>query len=292
MRRATVAVALMLVQVVALEPLGPNPVCTDGPTTVKEYLAYLKVEEAKMMNHPFVVDENETNKLLASKFNWAPSFAHLAMVFSDLNNVILPYATPKDKYEEELNKHYEEDGSHWKMYFQDLKVLGWDTVQPASITLAEAWHPKNAFVRTYAYSTLQRVFEAGDSAFMKYFVLEAFETTVAVFFKVSVKNANAYTARTGNRLRYFGPKHKQSEDSHSRDEDMFINANVPAPMICRAYQIAERHFAAFNLLMTQKFEGIKSLDEKWPEPPAPKYQLVSESSTACSSGGSENCAAK
>jgi hypothetical protein len=284
MKGAAVAAVLFGYTVATGEP---DAGCAGG--TMKEYLAWLKIEQEKLMQHPFVTDTNATKKMMTSQFNWAPSFAFLSMSFGDLNNVILPYDNPKDEYEEELNKHYEEDGTHFKLYFHDLGMLGWDTVQPVTDTLSDVWNPKNVFVRKYVYSMLARSFEAGDNAFMKYMLLEAFETTVAIFFTISKKNAHLYLERTGNKLQYFGPFHKESEDSHSRDESLFINANVPSDLVCKAYEIATKHFAAFSLLMTQKFEAVDSLDEKWPEPPTPKYRLVT--TEACEGTGSDSCSA-
>jgi hypothetical protein len=186
---------------------------------------------------------------------WAPLLVHIAMTFRDTNILYYRYENPVDDLQRVINDHVAVDSKHWRMMVSDIKTLG---INSQAVDCESAinliWCELGEPVRKYMYSLLTRAKQCGDCALLKGALMESAEATSEIFFSTSRRYAALYEADTGNRLRYLGAEHIDSDLNHPLDSSVFLKQHLSPEKRAAAHSIVDDHFSNFRIFLSAKYE--------------------------------------
>lgn len=181
---------------------------------------------------PFFAFLRDASRSALERFAFAPAAAPFVMAFSDLNNIVLhrpearrpesPFQRPGGSMdppriggftlESILDEHAAEDGSHFRLYLQDIVTLGLDTPSHFAETLAFLWSEERRAVRRTCYTLTALL--AAATPMLRLVVVEAIEATGSVAFPAFRALADELYEDRGITLRYFGRRHEALETGH------------------------------------------------------------------------------
>ncbi|AIO67468.1 hypothetical protein [Burkholderia oklahomensis] len=224
---------------------------------MKKVLDRIRAKKETLADHPFFpqlanVTVPEIKELMRT---WAPLLIHFAMTFRDINRMYYHYKKPADKLQRAINEHVDVDSSHWQLMVADLKTL--DTNDKASdceSAIKLIWDDTGEPVREYMYSVMARARRCGDCPLLRMAAMEAGEATSKIFFTTSRRIAAAYEADTGDRLRYLGAEHIDSEMDHPIDSSVFLEQPLSNEKRAEAISLVDEHFSSFRAFLDYKYE--------------------------------------
>ncbi|KAF2072031.1 hypothetical protein CYY_006665 [Polysphondylium violaceum] len=207
----------------------------------------IKSEKNKFASHELFNNMKNEDFPVEKRLLFLPSIAPFAMMFSDLNKYILPYSSPKDKYEEAINAHAAEDASHWPMFINDIQVLNLNSKQRFNSTLQYLWSDEIRESRKVCYELIP-LFRK-DSATLRYITIESLEATGRVFFEtlyVITKNFHLP-------IQYCGEVHLALESGYTMgaQEDVFDDVEITDEIKEEALLIIDKIFDIFTKWMDE-----------------------------------------
>ena len=93
---------------------------------MKEVFEYIKDRSRSFDQKPLFVYLRDDRVDPTRRLEFVPHVAHFVMTFADLYHFFLTEDPPSDRYQELINTHLAEEGSHWKWFLWDLTSLGLD----------------------------------------------------------------------------------------------------------------------------------------------------------------------
>ena len=143
---------------------------------------------------------------------FVPRMLFFVMGFKDLMQLVR-YKNPKNKLEESVNIHSDEDSYHWKWFLDDLTFIsGKFNNFTSSDLIAEVWKDETLEVRQTIY-LFSRYVQRFQDPVARMLMIEVLEITFDEFKEALhpvLKEAGLY-----NQLDYFGLKHQETEENHS-----------------------------------------------------------------------------
>ncbi len=147
------------------------------------------------------------------RLQFVPWTAHFVMTFADLYHFFLTEPAPRDRYQELVNTHLSEEGSHWKWFLADLRNLDLDPTLRFTDALRVIWSDETIKTRTLAYEMCK--LSAGMNSLQKLVMVLAIEATGRVALEAAVPTGCEVEATTGRRLVYFGGHRLDTEREHT-----------------------------------------------------------------------------
>jgi len=148
----------------------------------------------------------------AERLVFVPVAAPFVMAFADLNNLVLHRPEANDPLESLLNVHSREDGSHFRLYLDDLVTLGFDLQLRYTEAIRRLWAAERPAVRRTCHVLTALLATATPR--LRVLVVLAIEATGSVAFAAFREVADELQATTGLKLRYFGRRHEALETGH------------------------------------------------------------------------------
>lgn len=180
---------------------------------MKRILEFIEQKKREQDESAFLVFMRNRSIDPAKRFSFAPCMAPFVMSFADLNKYVLREKNPKDRYQEIINTHTEEDDHHFGLFLTDLRTLGVDSPMTFSDALSRLWGKRCARTRQAVYA-LTKLIVSADSR-MRLVIVEAIESAGNTAFKRYNEVAAEFHAATKQRLHYFGEAHLNLESGHA-----------------------------------------------------------------------------
>lgn len=153
----------------------------------------------------------------AQRLALAPCMAHYVMTFADMNAHVLREEPARDRYQELVNVHTQEDASHWPWFAADLARLGLDRAFKFSEVLEFLWGDATVKSRLLSYEMCR--LSLGADSLHKLAIVECVEATGSVFLGVSAGIGEELRARSDQEYTYYGANHFSFESGHTMGTD-------------------------------------------------------------------------
>lgn len=184
------------------------------------------------------------------RLKFVPCMAHFVMTFADLYHFFLTEETPKDRYQELVNTHLSEEGTHWKWFLADLTNMGLDPEMRFTDSIRLLWGEATKETRRLAYEICK--LSAGMSSLQKLVLVQSIEATGRVGLEAAVPVGNAVARETKRNLVYFGGHHLDTERQHTLEENDVHSSLVSLELdqatiddLCGIVDKVFAHFAGF-----------------------------------------------
>jgi hypothetical protein len=193
---------------------------TDKDYTVKDYISKCGEEYSK---HPFWKwFDDSTNKTDKIKI-LAKCIGGFILLFPDINNYIITYDNPENKYEKAINEHAKEDSTHYFIFMEDCKKLGITDLGDLLINNKYKYNKK----LTYDICDL---ITKNKNPIERFFIIESIENTGYLLFSKIVN----MLGKDENKYKYFGKYHLDLETGHlvnttncdCANDEMFFNEKI------------------------------------------------------------------
>lgn len=184
---------------------------------MKEMFKYIDDELVRFANKPLFTHLRDSSIPARERLRFVPYAAHFVMTFADLYHFFLTEPAPRDRYQELVNTHLAEEGSHWKWFLSDLTNLGLDPTIRFTDTLRFIWSDATIKTRMLAYQMCK--LSAGLDSLQKLVMVMAIEATGRAALEAAVPAGCQAEAESGRHLVYFGSHHLETERKHTLEED-------------------------------------------------------------------------
>jgi len=151
------------------------------------------------------------------RLSFVPWTAHFVMTFADLYHFFLTIKEPKDQFDELVNTHLAEEGSHWKWFLADLTNAGMDPSMRFTDALRFVWSDETVATRRLAYEICRM--SHGLSSLERLVMVNAIEATGRVALEAAVPVGVQLGASARRPVVYFGQHHLDTERQHTLEED-------------------------------------------------------------------------
>jgi hypothetical protein len=242
---------------------------------MKQVFEHIKQRSAEFDRRPLFSYLRDTSIPAEERLRFVPCVAHFVMTFADLYHFFLTENPPKDRYQELVNTHLSEEGSHWKWFLADLANLGLDKQMRFTDVLRFIWSDSTIETRRLAYETCK--LSAGMNSLQKLVMVQAIEATGRVGLEAAVPAGNAAAESMKRSLVYFGGHHLDTERQHTIEETdvqtSLENIQVTEEELADLRSIVDRVFQNFTRFVDEAFTVAKT--RKNPLDVAPLAELAS-----------------
>jgi hypothetical protein len=214
---------------------------------MKQILAAIGERTAAYDRLPFYAFLRDDSIEPRRRISFAPALAHFVMSFSDLYAHVLRETPARDRFQELVNAHTEEDGGHWKWFLSDLARLDADASRPLSESLRYVWQRDLVANRLLTYEMCRLGYRA--SSIEKLVLVHCIEATGKVSLKAVAPVATALAKGGTKGLVYFGAHHFETESDHTLEDhgvhDWVADVRIDDVMRERLLAIVHAAFDAF-----------------------------------------------
>jgi len=208
-------------------------------------LAFFSESGESQNMSPFILRKRAV--LYALSFSW---------LFKDLNNLVWRYPSidfekdPMAEYKQLVNKHTEEDGSHWKMFQHDWRKLGLDEgsttpSQTAEFFFSQFTEASRAAIYDMIY--FDGLLDGKRNVIGRYVIMASLEFAGHHLFAAIESDYDKYLRETnGYELRYVGSEHSDLESGAIHTEHSEKGEQEGADAVS-----AEDKFAALNVTQSE-----------------------------------------
>lgn len=180
-------------------------------------LAHLKTRGAAAEKHPILEYFRDTSVPAEERLTkWLFHATQFILGFRDFCNLCLRFPAEEAEncpLKKSINEHADEDGNHWKWFYEDLKVLGLNKTYEFTDILSKMWSEETEIQRLGAY-TLIAVAMGTNDPMMRYVIAESIEVFGNMFFEAISHVGKEYEALTGKSCKYLGHTHFEQEQGH------------------------------------------------------------------------------
>jgi len=180
---------------------------------MKHVFEHIKQTSATFEGRPLFVYLRDESLSPYERLKFVPCISHFVMTFADLYHFFLTEPTPQDRYQELVNIHLAEEGTHWKWFLADLSNMGLDPELKFTDAIRLLWSDATKETRRLAYEICK--LSAGMSSLQKLVLVHAIEATGRVGLEASVPVGNAVARDMKRNLVYFGGHHLDTERQHT-----------------------------------------------------------------------------
>jgi hypothetical protein len=217
---------------------------------MKHIFEYISTQSAAFNQKPLFVYLRDARIPPKQRLKFVPYVAHFVMTFADLYHFFLTEYPPRDHYQELVNTHLAEEGSHWKWFLSDLSNMDLDPKLRFTDTLRFIWSDRTMKTRKLAYQMCK--LSASTSSLHRLVMVMAIEATGRVALEAAVPAGREVEAHSGRKLVYFGQHHLDTELKHTVEdkavrgslEDIVV-ADSMRPELHAIVDEVFNHFGAF-----------------------------------------------
>ncbi len=179
----------------------------------------------KFTQHPFIRFLRDDRVPAERRLAYAPFASHFVLSFGEFNRDFLPEREGDDPTSEMINRHAQEDQTHFAWFLHDLEVLGFDAQCRFSDALRFLWSDEGRAARDLGHYIIS-VTRAAPSQ-LKLVIIEALEAQGNVWLTATAHAASAHPER--EKLIYFSHHHLERETGHAIGSEVeSIHATVLA----------------------------------------------------------------
>lgn len=166
--------------------------------------------------HPFIQFLGDDEIPATRRLAYAPYGSHFVLTFGEFNRNFLHEDEPKSPQQEMINKHAEEDQTHFAWFLHDLKVLGFDAECRFTDVLRFLWSDDGKHARELGHYVISAARDA--EAELRLVIIEALEAQGNVWLSATAQAASAHPKR--EELVYFSQHHLERETGHTIGSDV------------------------------------------------------------------------
>jgi hypothetical protein len=227
---------------------------------MKSVFEYISTKSREFDKSPLFVYLRDPKIDPVDRLQFVPCSAHFVLTFADLYHFFLTANPPKDRYEELINIHLAEEGSHWKWFLADLTNLDLDPTMRFTDALRFLWSDATIKTRKLAYDTCK--LSAGLTSLEKLVMVHSIEATGRVALEAAVPAGREAAKRVGKNLVYFGQHHLDTERQHTLEEDG-THAELEAIALddqkrAELFAVVDKVFANFGEFVEETFDCAKA----------------------------------
>lgn len=227
---------------------------------MKTVFEYITKKSRAFDESPLFVYLRDSSVDPCERLRFVPGSAHFVLTFADLYHFFLTENPPRDRYQELINIHLAEEGSHWKWFLADLTNLDLDPTLRFTDALRFLWSDATIKTRKLAYDMCK--LSAGMSSLEKLVMVQAIEATGRVALEAAVPAGREAAKRVGRNLVYFGQHHLDTEREHTIEKDG-TQAELDAIAVddqkrAELFAVVDKVFASFGEFVEETFEGAKA----------------------------------
>jgi hypothetical protein len=217
---------------------------------MKHVFEHIKQTSAAFEGRPLFVYLKDESLSPRERLEFVPCMSHFVMTFADLYHFFLTEETPKDHYQELVNTHLAEEGTHWKWFLADLTNMNLDPELRFTDAVRLLWGEATKETRRLAYEICK--LSAGMSSLQKLVLVQSIEATGRVGLEAAVPVGNAVARDMKRNLVYFGGHHLDTELQHTLEETEVHSAlealeldDATRADLCGIVDKVFAHFAGF-----------------------------------------------
>lgn len=230
---------------------------------MKQVFEYIDAQLRSFSKKPLFVFLRDANVDPAQRLKFVPYAAHFVMSFADLYHFFLTEPSPGDRYQELVNVHLSEEGTHWKWFLSDLTNLGLDPTLRFTDAVRFLWGDATVKTRALAYEMCK--LSAGLTSLEKLVMVMAIEATGRAALEAAVPAGCEAEAASGRHLVYFGSHHLETERKHTLEEDHVHSALadevLSEPVRAGLFSIVDRVFGHFGGFVDEALEAARDGNE-------------------------------
>jgi hypothetical protein len=227
---------------------------------VREVFDYIKDRSRAFDQKPLFVYLRDDRVDPTRRLEFVPHVAHFVMTFADLYHFFLTEEPPQDRYQELINTHLSEEGSHWKWFLADLTSLGLDPTLRFTDALRIIWSDATAKTRRLAYEMCK--LSGGLSSLQKLVMVLAIEATGRVALEAAVPAGRQVQASSGKKLVYFGQHHLDTERQHTVEDQTvhqsLADLNLLPATVAELRGIVDRVFEHFSAFIDEAYQMTRT----------------------------------
>src|SRR5262245_32468661 len=106
---------------------------------MKSVFEHIAVRSAEFKQRPLFLYLGNEAINPRTRLEFVPCVAHFVMTFADLYHFFLTENPPRDRFQELVNIHLSEEGTHWKWFLADLTNLDLDPLLHFTDALRLLW---------------------------------------------------------------------------------------------------------------------------------------------------------
>lgn len=183
---------------------------------MKHVFEHITKTSAAFESRPLFVYLKDESLSPRDRLEFVPCMSHFVMTFADLYHFFLTEETPKDRYQELVNTHLAEEGTHWKWFLADLTNMNLDPELRFTDALRLLWSDTTKQTRRLAYEICKM--SAGMTSLQKLVLVQSIEATGRVGLEAAVPVGNRVARDMKRNLVYFGGHHLETEQAHTLEE--------------------------------------------------------------------------
>lgn len=215
---------------------------------MRRVFEHIERRAAEFADEPLFRYLRDGNVDPAARLDFVPWTAHFVMTFADLYHFFLRVEHPKDEYDELVNVHLAEEGSHWKWYLADLTNAGMDPTMQFTEALRFIWSEETLRTRKLAYEICRM--SHGVSSLQRLVMVQAIEATGRVALEAAVPVGVELGSRSRRPVVYFGQHHLDTERQHTLEEDdvqrRLTDARLEVEVRSELFRIVDEVFHHFR----------------------------------------------
>jgi len=186
---------------------------------MQRVLARMEERTAAFGREPFQRFLEDPKLSPDERLSFAFGLTHFVMSFADVCTLVLREEPPKDRYQELVNQHAQEDCDHYRWFLQDLRALGYDPPVRLTDAVRLLWGPELERSRVLTYRLCHLGYRA--TPLRKLVLIYSMEATADVGIRNTARIARTWMERHGERLVYFSADHVTAEEGHQiRTDDV------------------------------------------------------------------------
>jgi hypothetical protein len=206
-----------------------------------------------------------------ARLGFASNLAFFTMSFADLCSLVLRETPARDRFQEIVNAHADEDSHHWRWYLGDLEKLGQDRTGRFTEALRFLWGKETQASRLLTYRMCRLGF--GQSSLQKLVLITVMEATAGFGLERTARIAREIALRGGPELCYLGAHHVEEERDHellTRDvQEALQGASLDEAQRRDLRRVVDEAFDAFEAFVDELFRARLNPTQCAPAPTAP-----------------------
>lgn len=241
-----------------LEPADPSGPSGREKSAMRAVLKLIKHRRHSYEQHPFIRFLRDESIDAERRLSYAPFASFFVLSFAELNRNILCEDESSGPQQAIVNRHTEEDSTHWTWFLHDMKILGYDIECRVSEVLCFLWSDLGRCTREMSQYAIS-VSRAADAQ-MRLVIIEAMEAMGNVWLEATIEAARQHPKH--QRLIYFGGHHLERETGHAIGSsiDEIRDISLPPQTQAEARNIVHGlfdHMEAFNAELLQRVDRIR-----------------------------------
>lgn len=196
---------------------------------MRDVLSYIRRRTTDARRNPlisWISDESVPARERLSA--WLPCAVPFVFGFMDLNAIVLRYPDEEaagDRRKRAINRHLDEDATHWPYFLADLRILGLDEPSDLHDLSRFLWGDDTKMQRVAVYE-ICRLSVGAEDPVLRYSLLSAMESHAHLLFSRCLDVGEVLRRDTGIELQYFGPRHVDREPGHLANQQDTTEAEL------------------------------------------------------------------